>query len=187
MGSRRGKVVITSLFNLSISKLNGRVEYPGVCGACVKKTSYELRRISNKHLRNISIILEVILNDMSLNFLAWLVDWAVSNVIDLAIRLGLTSRLNFCWGRFAAAVQLDIHAIDRLWFLVLLHFLQVKFKMTLSLSQIDWLAIRSDIPSFFCHGLLDSHDVDCLCLIVQGHQIKQSSHCERDLHLYWSK
>ena len=144
-----------------------------------------MRRVSHKHLRNISIILEVVLNDMSLNFFTWFVNWAVSNVINHTDRLGLTCGLD--WGCFAGAVQLDVHAIDWLWLLILSYFGQVKFKMSLSLSQINGFTIRSDIPSFFSHGLLDGHDVDCLCLFVQGHQIEQSSHCERDLHLYWSK
>jgi len=91
MSRSRGKVVITSLFDLSVSEINSRVEYPGICGACVEKTSYELRWVSHEHLRNVSIVLEVILNDMSLNFFSGFINWAVSNIIDHTCLFGLAS------------------------------------------------------------------------------------------------
>jgi len=98
----RSQVIVCSLFR-GTSKINGMTKNPSVGGSSIKKSSDELWGVSYVHIRNISVILKVILNNMGLDFFSWLIDWAVSNLVNSLLSLGVGS--DWRWG---AAFQLNI-------------------------------------------------------------------------------
>ena len=182
MSSWRGEIVVASLLSLTITKINSGVQYPGICGTCIKKSSYWLWRVSNEHLRNVSIILKIILSNMGLNFLSSFIDWAMSDIIDSSLSLCLACGLYGVW--LAAAIQLNVQAIDRSWLRVLLNSSQVELQMTFCLRKTDWLSVGANISSFLRQGigLLNSHDVDGLGSLLNIDYVEECSNCKRDLH-----
>lgn len=91
---RGGKVVVGSLLSLSVSEVNHRVEHPCVRGTRVEQTFNRLWWITNEHLRYVSVILQVILNNMSLHFFSWFINWAMGDIVNLVLRLGLSRGLD---------------------------------------------------------------------------------------------
>jgi len=112
--SRGSHVIIASLFT-GASEINGMTEDPGVSRTSIEKSSHQLWWIANVHVRHISIIFKVILGDVSLNLLAWFVNWAMSNFINCNISLNM--RINW----ITAAIQLNIDGLDWSWLCVLLN------------------------------------------------------------------
>lgn len=76
-------------------------EDPGVGRSSIKEGSDKLWWVSNVHIGNVGIVLKVVLSDVSLNLFSWLIDWAMSDLINLRISLRVR-------GDWIAAVQLYI-------------------------------------------------------------------------------
>ena len=140
-------IVITSLLRCS-AEVNHRIQNPSISGTCIEECSHKLGWITDIHIRHIGIILQIILNNMCFHLFSCLVNWAVSNVIDTSLSLGLRTWLS--WGCLAAAIQLNGSTINWSWFTMLFNSSQVKLQMTFGLCKIDWLSISSDVPGFFC-------------------------------------
>lgn len=130
LGSRGGLVVVREFF-LSVSwKLDFRVEDPCVSGTGIKESSKFLWRVANVYLWDIGVVLEVDLSDVSLNWLSRLVNWAVGDLIDFSINLGMLLLIAL----FVLAVgQLNICNIKGLWFTVFSGFIENDSSVALSL------------------------------------------------------
>ena len=65
------------------SQIGFRIQDPGIGGSGIKQGSDQLRRVTDIHLRNISVVFKISLEDVGLDLLAFLIDRAVGNIIDL--------------------------------------------------------------------------------------------------------
>lgn len=91
-----GRVIVTSLLNSS-SKINSFGQNPGVRRSGIEKSPHKLWWVTYVHIRDVGIILEVVLNNMGFHFFSRFVNWAVSDIIDASVSIGLTSALSTGW------------------------------------------------------------------------------------------
>lgn len=182
MSSCWSKVVIASLFS-GTSDVNHWVKYPGVGRASIEEASYLLWWVSNEHVWDVGVVFKIILNNMCLHLLSWFINWAVCYIINASLSLCLRTWLSWLWG-WNAAIQLNVISFNWSWLGELSHSVQIKFKVALSLSKINWLSIDSNISGLFSQGfgLLRDMEVDGLSSILNANDIEQRKNSKRDLH-----
>ena len=78
---------------------------------------------------------------MSLNFLTWFINWAMSYVIHAALLVSLGSTLR--WR--CAAAELEVGTIDGLWCSEFLHARELELQVTLSLCEINELSTGTNV------------------------------------------
>jgi hypothetical protein len=94
------------------------------------------------------------------------VDWAVSDVVNEGTSLAEVAVLGFTGFGFVASstitsLGLEVQNVERLWGIVLLDSLQSHSSVSFSLSQLNWLAIGTNVSG----GLGVSFGINLLRLV----------------------
>lgn len=130
--------------------------------------------VSDVHIGDVGVILKVVLHDMGSNFLSWLVNWAVRNLVNTSLSIRFSGRL--AWLSATLLLQLDRHTVNWLGLSELSNPRQVKLEVTLGLRKINWLSVGGDISRLLRHGLclLNGLNIDGMGSILNGDEVEQS-------------
>jgi hypothetical protein len=82
-GSGGGCVIISVLFHSIVGEFDLGIEDPHIGGSSIEKTSDLLRRVAHIHFRNVGVVFEVDLSNVSDDWDSIVVNRTVRNIIDL--------------------------------------------------------------------------------------------------------